>query len=101
MDLCLIIMAVLVLIYIYKYKLEGYINVFPYYCQDCNKSEPNQCLKCYNCGYVVDETGGKCVEGDIYGPADKKYYCPSKNYVWHHNDPASTLLFGLEKPYQE
>ena len=62
---------------------EGYGN----YCGNCRGRTLGQCMECMNCGYLAKGNYGKCIEGDVYGPAESNRLNPTdKGARWIYND---------------
>ena len=86
-EIIAIIVVILVLIYNYR-KIEGYNDQTGRFCLSCHKRNPNQCLRCFNCGLCTDSWGNtKCIGGDHTGPYN--YEGCGK---WRHGDPFSRML---------
>ena len=65
----------------------------PAVCADQKTITP--CLNCYECGYCMNKSGGRCVPGSPNGPypIDGKVVECEK---WYHDDPFSVYKNGLD-----
>ncbi len=67
---------------------EGYNDQTGRFCTTCRGKTPNQCMRCFNCGFCVDRWGNaQCIGGDHKGPFNFER-CMS----WYHTDPYSFML---------
>lgn len=63
---------------------EGFNDSSGQFSMTCGGKTFNQCLKSFNCGFVVDKWGNSgCVGGDVHGP----FNFEEGNYYYYHNDP--------------
>lgn len=76
-------------------KIEGYNEQSGRYCPTCSGKTINECLRCFNCGFLVDKWGNSgCVGGDQHGP-----YNYEDGARWYHIDGYS-MMEQLNKDYK-
>ena len=63
---------------------EGYNEQNGQFCTTCKGKTPNQCMKCFNCGWCVDRWGNA---GCIGGDANSGPYNYERCMSWYHTDP--------------
>ena len=90
----LLVAIIIIFIFTKKYKTEHYNDQTGKFCLQCKHKNINECLRCFNCGWCVDENGnGACIPGDYKGPANyekcKRWYSEfgcskTTNPVWYN-----------------
>jgi hypothetical protein len=75
-------------------NIEGYTGRYGAPCFVCSDQSYATCLNCTNCGYCLNDDGGKCIQGDVHGPYDPSVNCK----MWYQNDPFSKPLWYQNHP---
>ena len=71
-----------------KAETEPFNDETGRFCSSCRGKTPNQCFRCFNCGFCVNKNGeGGCIGGDHTGP-----YNFEKCEAWYHTDPYSFMM---------
>ena len=69
-------------------EVEGYNIGTGQFCTTCSGKTPNQCNRCFNCGWCTDKNGnGACIGGTSNGPFNYE-----RCATWGHNDPYAYML---------
>ena len=88
LGLLIIVLIIFVIILMTKNNKEGFNEQVGTFCYTCKEKTPNQCLRCFNCGFCVDQFGNaKCIGGDQYGPWNRE-----KCARWIYGDPFSRMI---------
>ncbi len=69
-------------------KVEGYNDQAGRFCTTCSGKTPNECMRCFNCGFCVDKDGNAaCIGGDHKGPFNYE-----RCTAWYSGDPYARML---------
>lgn len=94
----LIILVIVIYLYAFSCNNEYFSNErYGDYCIGCGEKNFSYCMECANCGYCLKPRGGKCVQGDTYGPWNKNEKC----LMWYHNDPYSRMNYYGRHPLND
>ena len=82
--LLIIIVAVFIWLFINNRATEHFNEQSGQLCLDCTEKNFGQCLKCFNCTWIIDRfNNGSCVGGDVHnGP-----YNNEEHTMAYYGDP--------------
>lgn len=73
---------------------EQFVGRYGAPCSVCSDHSYAKCLDCTNCGYCLNDNGGKCIPGDVHGPYNPQIQCK----MWYQNDWFSKPLYYQNHP---
>jgi hypothetical protein len=96
-----IFIILIILLLYYTFSKEGFDSIgYGFNCnqKECNTKNFTDCLKCYNCSFVVSDFNARCVPSDHNGnPIDKKIHYVKK----YHNDDWTRAAVTVNENYND